>query len=207
MRRRDVDLDHDQVGRVVEVERLDVLVLNLDLVVVVQVAGQRGQAERREQRVLDRPPERARRLGQRRQDHLDLHRAASPRTSTEISRVARAVELGQEHALPAAEQQPAVDRRSGRPRAAAAARGSARGRWRARPAVRFTVRTRHVVVPVAARRRGAAVSSSASKSVEQQRLVLVDDDGRGRVQRLDVDEARSECRRRRQAPRDGRSGR
>ena len=30
VRRRDVDLDHHQVGRIVEIERLDVLVLNLD---------------------------------------------------------------------------------------------------------------------------------------------------------------------------------
>ena len=36
VRRGDVDLDHHQIRRVVEVERLDVLVLNLDLVVVAR---------------------------------------------------------------------------------------------------------------------------------------------------------------------------
>ncbi len=51
----DVDLDHDQVGRVVEVERLDVLVGESDVVIGVEVCGERGQPERWEQRVLDRP--------------------------------------------------------------------------------------------------------------------------------------------------------
>ena len=82
----DVDLNDDEVRRVVQVERLHVLVLNLHVVVIAQIRGQRREAERREQRVLDGTPERARRLRQRRQDHLDLHRPASPKTSTEMSR-------------------------------------------------------------------------------------------------------------------------
>ena len=36
VRRRDVDLNHDEVRRVVQVERLDVLVLNLHVVVIVR---------------------------------------------------------------------------------------------------------------------------------------------------------------------------
>ena len=46
----DVDLNDDQVRRVIQVERLHVLVLNLDVVVFTQVRGQRREAERREQR-------------------------------------------------------------------------------------------------------------------------------------------------------------
>ena len=71
----DVDLDHDQVGLVVEVEPLDVLVLELATSSSVEIAGQRGEAEGREERVLDRPEERAHRLGEGGQDHLHLHRA------------------------------------------------------------------------------------------------------------------------------------
>ncbi len=52
----------------------------------LQIRGERGKAERRKQRVLDGPPERAGCLRQRRQDHLDLHGAASPMRTTEISR-------------------------------------------------------------------------------------------------------------------------
>src|SRR5258706_11876295 len=62
VRGSDVDLDDDKVGRVVQVEPLHVLVLNLDVVVLTEKPGQRRQAERREQRVLDRTPERGRRL-------------------------------------------------------------------------------------------------------------------------------------------------
>jgi hypothetical protein len=54
MRRRDVDLDHDQVGLVAQVELFDVLVLNADLVVIVQVAGERRESQRREERILAR---------------------------------------------------------------------------------------------------------------------------------------------------------
>jgi hypothetical protein len=78
IRRRYVDLDDDEIGLVVESQALDVLVLDLDLLVFVKVGGKRRQAERREERILDGAPERARRLRQRRQDHLDLHRRPSP---------------------------------------------------------------------------------------------------------------------------------
>jgi hypothetical protein len=49
----DVDLDADQVGLVVEVERLDVLVLKGDLVIISQIACERRQSERRPEGVLD----------------------------------------------------------------------------------------------------------------------------------------------------------
>ena len=67
----DVDLDHDQVGPVVGIERLDVLVDDHGLVVRRQVRGQRGQAERREQGVFDRAPIGAGRFGERGEDELD----------------------------------------------------------------------------------------------------------------------------------------
>jgi len=73
---RDVRLDDHQVGSVVlDVEALDVLVEDPHLVVVAQIAGQRGEAERRKQRVLDGPEERALRLRQRGQDHRHSHTA------------------------------------------------------------------------------------------------------------------------------------
>ena len=53
---RDVDLNDDKVRRIIQIERLHVLILNLDVRVVSQVGGQRGQAQRREQRVFDRTP-------------------------------------------------------------------------------------------------------------------------------------------------------
>ena len=71
--RRDVGLQHDQVGFVLEIQALDVLIADLDVVVGFAVGGQRCQAERREERVLDRPEEGARRFRQGGQDHLDLH--------------------------------------------------------------------------------------------------------------------------------------
>ena len=79
--RGDVGLDDDEVRLVVEAQRLDVLVLQVDLVVGVEVAGQGGEAERREQRVLDRAPVAAvgGRLG--RADHLDPERAAGGRAA------------------------------------------------------------------------------------------------------------------------------
>ena len=73
----DVDLDHDQVRAVVRPERLDMIVDQLDLVVGGEEGGQRRQAERWKQRIFYRPPEGALRLGERRQDHLDLHRSCS----------------------------------------------------------------------------------------------------------------------------------
>src|SRR5688572_31031023 len=54
----DVHLHDDEVGAVVEPEALDVLVVDRHLVVRVEVAGQRGQPERWEERVLDRAEDR-----------------------------------------------------------------------------------------------------------------------------------------------------
>ncbi len=62
----DVHLDHHQVGLVVQVQGLHVLVLEGHLVAFIQVARQGRQPEGWKERVLDRPPERAFRLGQRR---------------------------------------------------------------------------------------------------------------------------------------------
>lgn len=69
-RGRDVDLDHHQVRLVGQVHLLHVLVGQRHLVVRAEISGQRGEPERREQRVLDRPEERGRGLGQGGQDHL-----------------------------------------------------------------------------------------------------------------------------------------
>ena len=87
IRGRDVDLNDDEVRRPVEVEPLHVLVLDLHVVVIAKICGERRQAERREERILDGTPECARRLSERRQDHLDVHRARSPKIATEISRL------------------------------------------------------------------------------------------------------------------------
>ena len=79
--RGDVRLDDDQVRLIVEAQRLDVLVLQVDLVVRVEVSGQRREAERREERVLDRAPIAAvgGRLG--RADHLDAERPSGRRAA------------------------------------------------------------------------------------------------------------------------------
>jgi hypothetical protein len=45
----DVDLDNDEVGRVVQIEHLDVLVLNLHIGVRVEIGRQRREAEWREE--------------------------------------------------------------------------------------------------------------------------------------------------------------
>ena len=46
--RCDVDLDNDEVGRIVEVEFLDVLVYESDVVIRIEICGESGQPERRE---------------------------------------------------------------------------------------------------------------------------------------------------------------
>jgi hypothetical protein len=58
---------------VIEPQPLDVLVLDLHVIVVAEIPSKRRQPERRKQRVLDRPEERARRLRESGQDQLDLH--------------------------------------------------------------------------------------------------------------------------------------
>ena len=45
MRGSNVDLNHYEVGLVVQIERLNVLVLNLNVVVIVQICRQRGKAK------------------------------------------------------------------------------------------------------------------------------------------------------------------
>jgi hypothetical protein len=77
--RGDVDLDHDQVRPVIQLKRLDMFVLDFSLIAIVQVPGERREAKRREQRVLNRAPQRARRLHQSGQDEFDLHwRSSTP---------------------------------------------------------------------------------------------------------------------------------
>ena len=71
--RRDVRLDHHEVGLVVEAEGLHVFVHNGHFVVRVEVPGKRGEPERGEQRVLDGPQRRTGRLHERRKDHLHPH--------------------------------------------------------------------------------------------------------------------------------------
>src|SRR5688572_2259559 len=86
LRGRNVDLNDDEIRRIMQVERLNVLVLNLDVGAVSQICGQGSETEWWKQRVFDRSPVRAGRLRKRGQDHLHLHRPASPNTTTEISR-------------------------------------------------------------------------------------------------------------------------
>src|SRR5439155_2066015 len=67
----DVDLNDHQVGSIVEIERLDVLILQSDLEVGIEVRGESRQAQGRKERVLDRPPIGTRRLRQRREDEFN----------------------------------------------------------------------------------------------------------------------------------------
>ena len=71
----DVDLDDDEIGLVVSGQPLDVLVDDHRLVVRREVGGERGQAERRKERVLDGAPVRTGRFRQRGEDELDAKRA------------------------------------------------------------------------------------------------------------------------------------
>jgi hypothetical protein len=66
----DVDLNQDEVGPVVDSQRLDVLIDDRGVIVWIEEGGERGQAKGREEGVLDRPPVGAGRLGERRQDQL-----------------------------------------------------------------------------------------------------------------------------------------
>src|SRR5947208_250777 len=66
----DVDLNDHQVGSIVEIERLDVLILQSDFEVGIEVRGESRQAQGRKERVLDRPPIGTRRLRQRREDEF-----------------------------------------------------------------------------------------------------------------------------------------
>ncbi len=69
----DVHLDHHEVGGIVQVEFFHVFVLEGGLVVGGEVGGQRRQAQRREQGILDGAPVRAFGLGKRRKDKLYAH--------------------------------------------------------------------------------------------------------------------------------------
>src|SRR3989442_3593993 len=109
MGRCDVNLNDDEIGRVVQVELLHVLVLNVDIILVSKISGESCQTERRKQRVFDRTPERALRLRERGQNHLDLQLPALPEDENRDLEYFPAIELGQEHALPVAELMVAVD--------------------------------------------------------------------------------------------------
>src|ERR1700759_3922587 len=58
-RRRDVDLDDDEVGRIVEVEFFDMLVDESDVIVRIEIRSEGGQPERREERVFNWTKQRA----------------------------------------------------------------------------------------------------------------------------------------------------
>ena len=68
----DVDLNDHQIRCVVERERFHMLVHNHGAVVRRQIGGERGQAQRREERVLNRTPVRIGGLSERGQDELDV---------------------------------------------------------------------------------------------------------------------------------------
>ena len=67
----DVDLNQDQVGVIVCGQALDVFVDEDRLVAGAQICGERREAERRKERVLDWPPIRTGSLGQGGQDEFD----------------------------------------------------------------------------------------------------------------------------------------
>src|SRR5687768_17277217 len=71
--RRDVYLDDDELGTVVEVQRLDVLVMKTGLVVFAEVPRERGQSQRRKQGVLDGTEEGALGLREGGENELDAH--------------------------------------------------------------------------------------------------------------------------------------
>src|SRR5262245_25890506 len=68
----DVNLNDDQIGLVVQVERFNMLVMQTNVVVIDEIPRQGGKPQRRKQRIFDRTPERAFGFGQRRQDHFDF---------------------------------------------------------------------------------------------------------------------------------------
>jgi hypothetical protein len=70
----DVDLDDDEIGRIVERERLDVFVFEDGAIVGVQIGGERGETERRKERVFDRPEERAGGFGEGGKDEFHRER-------------------------------------------------------------------------------------------------------------------------------------
>jgi hypothetical protein len=49
----DVDLDHYEIRPVVDVKALNVFIADDGLVIGAQISGERGEAERREERILD----------------------------------------------------------------------------------------------------------------------------------------------------------
>src|SRR5262245_49648436 len=71
--RRDVDLDDNQLLFVIQDQLLNVFVGDADLIVSVQVRGQRGKTKRRKQRILDGTKQRARRFSERGENHLYSH--------------------------------------------------------------------------------------------------------------------------------------
>jgi hypothetical protein len=67
----DVDLNHHQVRTIVEPETRDMFVLDRCCIVRLQVRGERGEPERRKQRILDWSPVGTARFGQGRENELD----------------------------------------------------------------------------------------------------------------------------------------
>ena len=71
--RRDIDLDDDQVGFVVQRHPPDVLIPDRYFVVLVEKTSQGREPKRWEERVLDGAEERAGGLGQGGENHLYSH--------------------------------------------------------------------------------------------------------------------------------------
>ena len=171
-------------------ERLNVLGLNFHVAVISQVGGQRGEAERREQGVLDRPPVGARRFRERRQDHLHLHRSASPKISTDRAR-SRGPSSSTKNTRC---QRPSMRRPPVTLRQADGGISRAR-QWHDRsPALQRSVHpsfpTVVVLVPPIVRRN---CLENRLEVRQQQRFVLVDHHGCGRVKRLNVQNAEAKA--------------
>ncbi len=71
--RADVHLDDHQIRRIRQVERFHVLVMDAHLVIGRQVARQRRQSQRREERILDRTPVGAGGFRESGENHFDAH--------------------------------------------------------------------------------------------------------------------------------------
>src|SRR5688572_3633437 len=122
IRVRDVDLDHHQIGLIVEVEWLDVLVLQTNVERRIEVRRQGRKTERRKQRVLNGSPVGAGGFGERREDQLHapqtskqvVHAATIPQTTLHYKvnqRALLAIEGGEQRYGAAADHRPKFERR------------------------------------------------------------------------------------------------
>ena len=70
---RNVDLHHNQVRPIVKLEFLDMLIRDRDFISWIEVRRKRRKAQRREERIFDRPEQGTRRFGECRENHLYAH--------------------------------------------------------------------------------------------------------------------------------------